>query len=166
MRETRKVSGEKPSDNELAMMAGKESSNSLDSYSEYGVGASLLAKLDRLDDEWLVYTGSNINLSGMEVKIHAEQLALFNFLLDYQEQGSKFVIPSINKVVVVTSDNDTSLICGHCLQVYHGACEYLGTDPEDVKYCGASIVDTANNWKWRRFNLSELLKETYVTRKE
>lgn len=174
------------SDKGMAEVASDYADISMDSYSEYGVGAVLLVDVA---PEWTyrgaLYGGTNINLSGMEVKIHAEQMALFNALMDlrltnptedisdiYSEDGDANNTPddfwdniTLSKMVVVTSENDMALKCGHCLQVLSGACEYLDSPPEDLTYIAAAGGDGFGSYKYDRYTLQELIGDTYVNRR-
>lgn len=179
----------------MAEIAAEYARVSMDSYSEYGVGAALLVEVA---PEWthhsMVYAGTNINLSGMEVKIHAEQMALFQALMDlkhasptddfsdvYSEDGDADNTPedfwgnvTLSKMVVVTTENDGALKCGHCLQVLSGACEFLNSDPEDLQYIaarGQATYDGRGNpdgvhYDYDRYTLQELIGDTYVTTRQ
>lgn len=164
---------------ELAEEAGLESGNKLDVYSDYSVGAVIEVSFDTDDvdsqDEvrYHMYSASNINLSGMEYKIHAEQLALFQAILDIEEHGLQDCA-ELERVVVQTSENDKSLVCGHCLQVFVGACEHYGWDTEEVGYNAVSYTEMYGsrgspdgvNYQFDRNYLSELIPETYIENRE
>jgi cytidine deaminase len=149
-------------DEHLADLARIYSNKALDTYSDYGVGAILVA---HVSGEWYVYAGFNINLSGMECKIHAEQLAAFQLLLDISNDmevhETMVEEVTLEKVIVVTSDNDGAVKCGHCFQTLNGICNYLESDPEKLKYIGAKKI-SSDNWEFSRASLAERFPGSYV----
>jgi cytidine deaminase len=169
----------------LSRIAEEYSLEGLDSYSDYGVGAALLVDFaPQWSSKPQVYAGFNVNLSGMEVKIHAEQVALFQFLLDletispteqfphiYEEEGDMGNAPEdlkdnarIKSMVVVTSEHDGAVKCGHCLQVTEAVCEYIYCDPSEVDYIAAWRTDgDVKPFKYNSNTLQELLGHTYIT---
>jgi cytidine deaminase len=158
--------GNDPNDNEfLATTARRLSKWSMDTYSEYGVGAALSITFG---SESKVYSGCNINLSGMENKIHAEQLAAFQALIDMQglglkdEGGKKYF--DLNKIVVVTTENDLALRCGHCFQVLNGICSYTETDPYEFEYIAAAN-NSDGEWEFIESTLGDEFGDSYVDRR-
>lgn len=156
----------------LADMAKELSEYSMDSYSGYGVGAVLEVSYyeedrshkDSEPHETHIYGGFNINLSGMQSKLHAEQLALFQAMLD-MEIFHKFSYAELNKVMVVTTEHDLALLCGHCLQVMYGVSHHYKWNVEDIDYISAGLKnesDESQGWKFRRHTLKELFGSSYV----
>lgn len=168
----------------LAEIAGKSVNAGMDTYSDYSVGVALSVsfhtkKVGSEDDidagedathtETRVYAGSNINISGMEVKIHAEQLALFQAMLDIEEHGLQ-PYSQLQSVMVMTSEDDLALRCGHCLQVVAGACDYFEWDMELVDYDAArgnTLYDDRGNpdgvhYDYDENKLVDLLPESYI----
>lgn len=169
---------EAPSDRELAEKARELADSGIDSYSGYGVGAVLVTRLTTSTEPMEIYNtygGMNINLSGMEVKIHAEQLALFQALTDMRVSDLNDVLrenTDIFRIVVATSEDDLALDCGHCTQVIYGACEYLGTDPAEVGYSAVKAQQTMTEygpdgviWTWDRHTLKELKQTSYTEKR-
>lgn len=179
MRGDRSINGKYPhgcSLDEMAEITTQHAEAGMDSYSGYGVGASLLVRFDlhetfENDFGYNLYAGCNINLSGMEVKIHAEQLALFQSLMDIEcfdlrEQAT------LERVMVATTENDLALRCGHCFQVLYGACEFLDSPPEELEYIAVKGQQTMTergpdgvNWTYDKYNLEELFPESYTSRR-
>lgn len=186
MRSVESTEEPRPDKRDIAEIAAAGASAGIDSYSEYGVGAAVVISFHdgdvgnavTLEDmheeshvETHIYGGSNINLSGMEVKIHAEQMALFQAILDIEETGMEpYAI--LEQVMVVTSEDDLALKCGHCLQVFAGACEHYSWDESRVGYHaakGQTTYDGRGNpdgvhWDFRENTLKELIGETYVSK--
>ena len=169
-------------DENLAQLAAKLSERGMDTYSGYGVGAVIVVDYtggrDAVADEFKkhnthIYGGFNINLSGMEYKVHAEQLALFQAMLDMEISGL-FSEPTLEKVVVVTTGNDHSLVCGHCLQVFNGVSDHYNWDIENIDYISAAYEGNEDkpenyhksDWDFEKFTLDELLGKSYVSNKE
>lgn len=161
---------------ELAGIAEAHAKAGMDSYSDYGVGAALLVEISIPNGGYQnapsqmyrtgnsqkeIYAGFNINLSGMEMKIHAEQLALFQMALDWHGTMMWENI-TIEKMVVVTTGDDASLVCGHCLQVLRGFCEELNQDAGDIWYIAANRVDGEAGWSYYPEKVKTLLGETYI----
>lgn len=149
-------------DEELADLARIYSKKALDTYSDYGVGAILVT---HVSGKQRVYAGFNINLSGMECKIHAEQLAAFQLLLDISNAMLNHKTTdeeiSLDKMIVVTSENDGAIKCGHCYQTLNGICNYLGSDPSQLEYIGAKkLID--GSWEFSRASLAERFPGSYV----
>lgn len=138
----------------------------LDTYSDYGVGAVLV--VDVADTKYL-YGASNINLSGMEYKVHAEQMAAFQALLDIKAEitsiESHLDSITLERVVVVTTESDLALRCGHCFQVLNGLCSYLDSDPHDLEYIAAR-QNSDNEWELRETTLAEQFEDSYVDTRE
>lgn len=86
-------------DKELIGMAREARERAYAPYSEYPVGAALLA-------DGRVYTGVNVEVSGRSTSIHAEMLAAFNAVMD---GATDF------RIMAVATGNETEqAICGLC----------------------------------------------------
>ena len=149
----------------LADTARRVSTYSMDTYSGSGVGAALLISFDT---EYMIYSGCNINLSGMENKIHAEQIAAFQALMDMQGVGldkddARDYI-DLEKIVVVTNEHDLALRCGHCFQVLNGICSYIETDPYEFEYIAAA-KDSNDEWEFIESTLGDEFGDSYVDRR-
>lgn len=154
----------------LAKAATDAVGYSMDSQSGYGVGAALLVEFppyiknyaESLNKNVHIYAGANMNFSGMQTKVHAEQSALQQFLTDAEMyMGAEHC--DIRSVVVKTSEDDNSLVCGHCLQVFNGACEQFDFNPMSIEYCSVSESEDGERWDWEKYNMDELLTDTYVS---
>lgn len=161
---------EEPGDELLASVAKNQSEIGIDSYSDYGVGVGLLVKAD-FDEatggdkpkvEYKVYGGCNINLSGTEIKMHAEQLALFQALMDIEYYDMR-KYSYLEKIVVVTTEHDMALRCGHCFQVLHAGCEYLKSHPDNLIYMAARREN--ETWIGERFTLGDLFPGSYTMKR-
>lgn len=166
---------------QLAKAAAQLAERGMDTYSGYGVGATLTMDYNDEDTDpeihkkhnTHIYGGFNINLSGMECKIHAEQLALFQAIIDMEVSGL-FNVGELEKVVVVTTGNDHSLVCGHCLQVFNGVSVHYGWDIPEIEYMSAVYEGNEDrpenyhmaDWDFDKYTLDELLGDTYVSNKE
>ena len=159
-----------PADMQLANIASKYSDIGQDAYSDIGIGAALLVKMKSEDVcKHHIYAGTNINLSGMQTKIHAEQLALYDLIAD---SGLNNLAPfiDIEAMVVHSTRDNLELCCGHCLQITRSVCQHFETHPETVDYCavaGQELYDDSGNpegvnWRWDRYTLDELLGSTYA----
>lgn len=167
----------------LAQVAGQHSTWGLDPRSGIGIGASVLMDYSHSEADYqtapsrlyedpdnhrYVYGGMNISLSGMEIKIHAEQLALFQAIIDI-EQFKLNEFAEIEKVVVVSSRDTKELCCGHCLQVVRGIGKWLGQDPGKIDYIateGKSMLGRdgkpeGTNWTYDKYKIDDLLPNTY-----
>lgn len=165
----------------LAQMAGELASSGIDTYSEYGVGAIALVEFNSSPNKFVadghehleVYGGININISGMEYKVHAEQLAMFNLVMDIETE-SIFKSCDLKKIVVATTENDHSLTCGHCLQVIRGLSEHYGWTPSEVDYMSVAAPNGSGEldnqlpieWEIEHHTLDELMPSTYVENRE
>lgn len=164
-------------DSALAQLAGEFAARGIDSYSDYGVGAVLVTNYY---DEDLhgdadkghyrhIYGGFNLNISGMQNKIHAEQLALFQAVLDIEFSGLQEE-STLEKIIVATTEDDYSLVCGHCLQVVRSFCEHYDWEPSEVEYSATAYEGNEEmlenrhvaDWEFRRNTLAELLQDTYI----
>lgn len=161
---------DKPADRRLANIASQYSDAGQDAYSDIGIGAALLVKMKNGDVcKYHVYGGTNINLSGMQTKIHAEQLALYDLIVD-SELSSLTPFVDIEAMVVHSTRDNLELCCGHCLQITRSVCQHFATDPETVSYsavAGQELYDDRGNpegvnWRWDRYTLDELLGSTYA----
>lgn len=166
-----------------AKVARDYAEHGLDEYSEFGVGASLLIHFDSItleedggysvdftdneevkNNRWMTYAGFNINLSGMEYKVHAEQMAIFQALLDIHRFDLK-KYADVKGMVVATTEDDLSLCCGHCLQVTRTFVDHLNSNPDKVAYTAAAKSDNdGEKFEYDSHNLSELLGYTYAER--
>jgi len=161
-----KLFGADPMDDEyLARIANRLSKYNMDTYSGYSVGAALAVAFDV---DTFVYSGCNINLSGMENKIHAEQLAAFQALMDMRMGGTGIdevkEYLDFKKIVVVTNEHDLALRCGHCFQVLNGMCSYIDTDPYEFEYIAAAKDDN-DEWEFIRSTLGDEFGDSYVDRR-
>lgn len=143
---------------EIAQIAKEYAEMGIDNYADYGVGAVLVVRYD--GSKFAVYAGHNINLSGMQVKAHAEQLACFQLLMDIPEFAATDNVADIRTMMVNTTEDDFSLRCGHCLQVFTAVCDYLGKDRSDVHYTAAAKPE--DSWEFEAYPLSYLLPESYT----
>ena len=149
-----------------ARMAENLCEAGMDDKSDYSVGAVIECENGKL------LKGINIRLSGMEYTVHAEQLALFKLIFEKETPNSiDGYTPA--KVVVVTSEHDLALSCGHCLQVFSGACNYYGWDASEIEYTAAArfgqyydeLSSYLDNWVIDRHTLDTLIGDTYVQTK-
>lgn len=93
-----------------------------------------------------LYAGANINLSGMQVKAHAEQMAAFQLIMDIMSIGpankegllGDYIRPTIKTVMVHTTENDGAHRCGHCFQVLQSVANWIKQDLEedDIRVVG------------------------------
>jgi len=165
----------------LAQLAAEYAEQGIDDYSDYGVGAIVVvdfydSEVDGDVDErnfQHIYAGFNINLSGFQHKVHAEQLALFQAILDIETSGLKSNA-SLNKVIVATTDNDLALHCGHCLQVISAACREYGWNKRHVGYIGAAYTGEekevqnyhTSGWELDIHTVAELFGDSYIQTRE
>lgn len=150
---------------QMLTAAGVSSDNAVDQRSDYGVGVALQMKYntDRTDT-YHVYSASNIVFSGIQSKVHAEQLALHQAILDMETQGLSVYAEPV-KCMVVTSESDLALKCGHCLQVYAGACEYYSWDMAEFDYvAGRTTSDDDVSVEFKESTVLDLIGTTYVSR--
>ena len=145
-----------------AQIAKEYAENAIHKDGGMGVGATVTIEVK--NDKYRTYqtyAGSNIHYSGMEYKAHAEQVALRQALLDIYHNN---VIADICSVVVVTETDGLELACGHCLQVFHGACDLLGTDPDSVEYIAAQpAADGADSeFDYRHEYITSLFRDSYL----
>lgn len=156
----------------LANIAYKESENAYDEYSGYGVGAVLQIK--RPHNRYVGYSAHNIRMSGVEHTMHAEQLAIFQSILDTQKIDGVSNL-DVNLMMIVTTGDDIAINCGHCTQVLSSACNYYNTEPEDVTVIGAYMENKIEDLddrslyectKTRRKTLDEMIGTTYVSNRE
>lgn len=88
-------------------LARKSRDNAYAPYSEYQVGACVVA-YNPTDDDFELYTGCNVENGNFTNTIHAEQLAITKAV----EDGNKELIG----LAVATADGDDSEPCGLCQQ--------------------------------------------------
>lgn len=156
---------------ELASIANMEATKDISSYGDMGVGAALGVAIGNDDPtigaRFAAYSASNINISGMQVKTHAEQLALKQLLLDYEELDDSVNVV-ISDMVVVTDSECMDLVCGHCLQITRSVCDYIDCDPSGVSYVAGEKLGTGKyelgteRYEFDKYSLNELLSETYA----
>lgn len=166
-----KTLNEEPGDKYLASVANTQAEIGIDSYSNYGVGVSLLVKVDfdeatggdKPEVEYKVYGGSNINLSGTEIKMHAEQLALYQAIMDIEYYDMR-KYSYLEKIIVVTTEHDMALRCGHCFQVLQAGCQYLRSHPDKLDYIAARKED--NVWMMEKFTLGDLFPGSYTMKRD
>lgn len=168
-------------DESLAQLAAEFAERGMDERSGLGVGATAVVNYrdDELhqqepeDSHRHIYAGFNINISGMEYKLHAEQLALFQVALDI-ELANLQSQSDLEKVVVVTTDHDYSLVCGHCLHVARSFCEHYNWNSYEVDYIAAAYEGSEENidnfhlsdWGLERETIADLLPETYTSKRD
>jgi len=149
----------------------------IDQRSEVGVGCVLTVAVDKTpttDQDRDVakkfsYGGFNIAMSGMQVKLHAEQLALYQAICDLQMQDVE-PASQLDEVIVVSTEQDGRLKCGHCLQVMQSAADYFGWDPSEVDYIAGKEVELENvtddkkvtRWEITETTLEELFSGSYI----
>lgn len=145
-------------DEDIARIACRHAAEGMDSYSDYGVGAALVVRHDH--DMFTVYAGFNVNLSGMQMKIHAEQMALMNFVGDWPqyEDSNGEVQPVL--MLVNTTEDDGALRCGHCLQVATAVCNHFGFSTDDFLY--GSVIEEDERYKTEVYPLGYLMPEPYT----
>lgn len=165
MRETARTIGEPFDKERLADFARRELDNSIEQCSGYAVAAAVQMEISSKDgdEEYTVYTAPNVTYSGMEFKLHAEQLATWMGLLDAQLLGDSIDV-NIKDVMVITSGDDIALKCGHCLQTIIGACRVLGHSPSGVRYMAYNSEDGIDRFIVR--SIEDLIGDTYVSRRE
>lgn len=166
---------------DLAEVASSLSQHGIDDYSDYGVGAAVQVSFTHENEEGVqdeelryVYGGFNINFSGMEYKLHAEQFALFQAIIDWkcsgmgwEDSGEHYWDMEVERVMVHTTEEDLALVCGHCLQVLSS-----WDDEMDYIACrGQETYDDRGNpdgvaWSFREQKLSELLPTTYTQKRD
>lgn len=103
-------------------------------YSEYRVGAALLAS-------GTIYRGANMEVRG-SAPLHAEMLAVFNAVLD----GAT----DFQRIAVSPSGRSGEAPCGQCQHV-------LAEFTEDLRI----IEDTPDNKPFTEYNLKELIGPAY-----
>lgn len=170
MRSEYSNNGKVLSDVKMGELATDASGWSMDAYSDYGVGAVVEMVVEAPSmDSYHAFQGTNINISGMEQKIHAEQLAMFQALL-FIESNNLRGEAELGRVVVHTTENDHSLLCGHCLQVLHGVCYHLGQEAGLVEYDSVTAKNLEGRrgmpegveYDFERHTVDELLSDSYV----
>lgn len=158
--------GEAGSEYRMAETAASLAVNGMDTKSHYGVGAVL-----RLDNG-NTHNGFNVRFSGMEYTVHAEQLAMFQAILDLETCGLDIEVEP-ERMVVVTNSHDGAIVCGHCLQVISGIYDHYNWDKSELEYTAAKYTGEEERvrhfhcsaWEFDRHTLDELLPETYVERR-
>jgi Cytidine deaminase len=151
----------------MAEAATKLANNGMDTRSDYGVGATV--KLDNGN----MYKGMNIRFSGMEYTVHAEQLAMFQAIADIETAGLDLQVKP-EKIMVVTSEQDGAIVCGHCLQVISGMCDYYGWDTSEIEYTAAVYGGEESSvkqfhrseWEFDKYMVNELVSDTYVQNRD
>lgn len=163
MREVISGTEEEVSTHNLAVVAHEHSLKGIQSYDDMGVGAAVSFKRKKGPQvRHVAYAGTNMNISGMQTKVHAEQFALQQAMLDFENERDGIETTMKDMVVVVTGDKDY-LTCGHCLQITRSVCEYLGCSPRQVNYIAASHKGgEMDEFDFREEKLDELLSTTYA----
>lgn len=163
MREELTSTDKKISTHDLAVLAHEYSLKGIQSYDGMGVGAAVSFTKSRTNQmKHVAYAGTNMNLSGFQTKVHAEQNALQQALLDFEEDP-RGVEVRMDKMVVSVTGEKNYLVCGHCLQVTRSVCEYLGCSPRTVDYIGANHLDgLPDEFDFKKEKLDELLSTTYA----
>lgn len=136
----------------------------MDTYSDLGVGAAVTVKMD---SSFNTYAGFNINMSGMQIKMHAEQLALFQAVLDIRDKKVDDV--ELVGVTVCTTEDDGSLVCGHCLQTMRAFCEEFDAwSDHGMTYTSAILEGDYQKpeFTYNKRLLKNLLGETYVENRD
>jgi len=143
---------------ELAEKA--EEAMSTDTHRKMNVGAACSFTIhDSTNKVKVAYSGTNINISGFQTKVHAEQLALQQALMELgQTSKDKDVV--LNKMVVVTDSDSENITCGHCLQITRSVCEFLDCRPEGVEYIGAQKEE--GEYVYNYNYVHDLLGKTYA----
>jgi len=151
--------------------AWRRSRNYIDEYSNYGVGAALGVRYVVNGDRYSKsYSAHNIRLSGVQITMHAEQLALFQAMLDISTLDDP-TDASLDTLAVVTTGNDMAIECGHCMQVAHSVANYTDTDPSKFTVIAADQnkkpeENKVGVWKINRYTLSNFLNDSYVNNRE
>lgn len=163
MRETIVKEDEPLTKHELAVEA--QVASTLNTHRTMGVGAACSFMVDYHDSnkQFVGYTGSNINISGMQSKVHAEQFALHQAMMDLADvrECSNIVL---NKMVVVTDAESADLVCGHCLQVTRSVCDFFECDANGVEYIAATEKNDSDDFEFFRYSLGSILGKTYAER--
>lgn len=122
-------------DTELMEQARDARTKAFAPYSEYEVGASLLANGE-------VYQGANVEVSGRATSVHAEMMAAFNAVMDGSFEFETLAVSPKGLTGVA--------ICGLCQHTVAQFCDDLriledvGTD-EYVEYQLAELIGPAYN---------------------
>jgi len=146
------------SEEEVAKIAARHAAEGMDSYSGYGVGAALVVAHG--DNQFTVYAGFNVNLSGMQTKIHAEQMALMDFVADWPHYVADDQNVELRMMMVNTTEDDGALRCGHCLQVATAVCNHFGFSREDFLY--GSVIEEEDRFKTEMYPLDYLMPEPHT----
>jgi len=147
--------------NELAVEA--QVASRISTHRTMGVGAACSFKLayEESDEQYVGYTGTNMNISGMQTKVHAEQFALHQAMMDLASVRDIAHI-TLNKMVVVTDGESADLVCGHCLQVTRSVCDFFDCDANGVEYIAATEKADSDEFKFFRYTLGHHLGKTYA----
>lgn len=124
------------SDHELITAARDARTNAFAPYSDYPVGAALLAN-------GTVYQGANIEISGRVTSVHAEMLAAYTAVFDGATQFDR---------LAVSPDGETGVApCGLCQHTLAQFCDDLriledqGSDAAYAEYQLAELIGPAYN---------------------
>jgi len=163
MREVMATTGPDFHKDDLATVAHEYSLKGIQSYDGMGVGAVVsFTKTRTNQSKHFAYAGTNMNLSGFQTKVHAEQNALQQALLDFEDDDLGVRVKMNKMVVAVTGDKDY-LTCGHCLQITRSVCDYLGCSPRQVDYIAANHKgEDRDTFEFREEKLDDLLSTTYA----
>ena len=124
---------------QLINLAQKAKENSYSPYSNFAVGAVVLA------DSGKVYMGTNIENASFPAGCCAERSAIFSAL----SNGEKI----LKKLVIVASDNDIVYPCGVCRQVI---LEHM----KDGK-----IICAKNENEYEEYKIADLLPHSFDLKK-
>jgi len=159
MRQTISKKNEQITQKELSHEA--KSASTLSTHRGMGVGAACSFAIHYEHSvKYVAYTGTNINISGFQTKVHAEQFALQQAIMDLESIKDESNIV-LEKMVVVTDNDAADLVCGHCLQVTRSVCEFFGCDANGVEYISANPTGE-DEFDFYRFPLSQHLGKTYA----
>lgn len=172
MRSISKYDEEELDNEQLARVASEHAMCGVDSYSDVGVGAALMIKLNSsMFESTYTYAGFNIHISGMEYKIHAEQMALFQVILDAAHNRMSDLI-SLEKLVIDSTRDVIEWRCGHCFQVLAAGCQFFDCDPSEFEIIGVNGIEMRGrdgkpegvHYSFECSTLQEELGDTYITK--
>lgn len=149
---------------EIAMDAMKHMGYGYDEYSGTKVGASLEVVFRTGPQEYMskLYGGSNLTFSGLQPKIHAEQLALFNAITSIQKMDNWEKV-EFSRLALHISTNELYPPCGSCLQALKGVTgdmRIIGVKCQEM-YDSRGKPDGVD-LAYEVWSLDELMGDTYV----
>lgn len=124
----------KMDDRELTEKAQEARKHAYARYSNYAVGAALLAKSGK------VYTGCNVENSSLGLTCCAERIALFRAVCEGERE--------FERIAVVGPEEEELFPCGACLQVLN-------------EFAPGLVVITFDGETVRRYPLRELLPKGF-----